>query len=257
MEKKASLLSLLEKRAEKGITTKEIAKKFGYTKFGSASKIIYLLRRDGHKIDLDNETGCYVLVEKKVSKEKATKPVTATTEEVSSEESGSEETGTEVTGSEETDSEQIEQKQPLTKKYLILKTLTENGSKGASVNDLENLHGIKKGTVCYHIHSLRNKDKMKIVNTNGRYYLKSKNVSIPEGKTSKVSFESEEKSETEKLFDIIKDRELIDGIKKVDPEDIDSYLDLVKKAAYFKQCALNLVNTSRIISGIKSESLSL
>lgn len=60
-------LALLEKRGEKGVSSEEFGKKFGFQNPGSISKTIGILRDAGHDIPYDKERGVFVLKKKAVA----------------------------------------------------------------------------------------------------------------------------------------------------------------------------------------------
>jgi DNA-binding transcriptional ArsR family regulator len=245
MGRKEELLDILKKRGEQGISSKEIAKRFKYNNFGSGSKLIYQLRRLGHHIEHFPDRGVYVFHDnstKKIKKEINTEIVEEAPEQTP-----------ETVVSEEDSTPKKEKNFVGTKKDYILQLLIEKDKEGASAHELASLTGIKIGTISYHIHSLRKREKLKIVNINGRYILKSKKVPFSDNFSSLKA--PSENPELDKLLDILNDRELINGFKSISPEDMESYLNLIKNVAYYRQCALNLVNTSKIISGFKMESI--
>jgi biotin operon repressor len=225
-------LAMLKKQGEKGISTEEFGKKFGFQNPGSISKTIGQLRATGYDITYNKDNAVYVLKNNKAD----------TVESAS------------VTPIEEEPKKDASTPSTYaTKKELILEALLEAGKEGANVEYLAKMSGVNQKNVCFHVHSLRKIDGCKISMIEGRYILKNrpkKPSALQQFPSDVVPPEIEGRASIEELFSSISDRSLIAGINKINPEDRRSYLELLKKVIYYKKCALSMLETTNIINSI-------
>ena len=246
MDRKDSLIASLRKKGEEGMSSKAIAKKFGYSRTDSSSKMIFLLRRDGYNIEYNTERQVYVLIEK--ADEEPSEETDEVTEVTSEETPEVDHTG-EDTPEEEEDAQIIDTGRPGNKRTAVLSVLLKNGKEGATPKELAKRAKLRVANICYHIHALRKKDGLKIENIDGKYYLKSRKIRLNGKAVSPSSNGSAEPlTDEDQLIELINDKELVRGLKIIQPEDLPYYLDLIKKVIYHRQAALSLVKTAELLT---------
>lgn len=250
MDKKTKTLQLFKKREGKGVTTLELARKFGYNNRNSASKLIWLLRQEGHEIDYDNKKGIFVLISNnKTNSKKTSKPV------ITSSENNNIKSPAELIGLNND-----------TKKGIVYNMLINRGKEGASVEELAVKAGLKKENVCYHIHVIRRDVGCKINMINGRYIIKNRNIPTNESNNTSPSKEStfytmsaayKSKditiSDPDNILNKIGNKKLVMGIHSIRQEDLESYLDLLKNIIYYTKCAESMLETTQLLNEVRKE----
>lgn len=242
MQRKTLTLQLLKKRGEEGVSTEELAKKFGYNSRNSAGKLMWLLRRGGHKINYDKKNRIFVLVNGKI-----TNDVKKSLKKVNQKGSIKDD----IDNIDDTDiviksPAELAGVPPNTKKGLIYNLLVSRGKEGATPEELSKCSGTKRKNVCYQIHAIRKSIGCKIEMVKDKYTLKSRNVSSYGSNTVTVS-------ETDHILDKIGNKKLIMGIHKIRPEDHESYLDLLKNIIYYTKCAENMIETTELLNAVRKE----
>ena len=133
---------------------------------------------------------------------------------------------------------------------IVLSIIKSNSKEGATAEMIAKGVPIKKHNVCGHIHTLR-KDGHKINMHNGRYFLKKENINASSYSPKR------ERIDNDSIFNSIADKKLIAGINKINPEDIETYLDLLKKIIYYTKCAESMIATTQLMDAVRKESISL
>lgn len=230
------ILNILRDRGEEGISSKDLAKKFNYALIGSVCKPINQLRAAGHNIISDRATGVYRLCEKDTgiqSEEKSTQD---------NPESQNESVGTDNS---ETPFD-VKLPKKAGKRERVLEHLIRSGDNGATPAELSKWSGVHVKNICFHIHDLRNSGN-KIKLNEGRYCIQAsskhprlnrgtKNLPVP--------------NDIADIELILGDKRLLKGIKKIQPADLPTYMDLLKKIIYYTNCALAMHNTIDMIESL-------
>lgn len=246
MARADEVFALLKKKGQDGATATDIAKRFGFKVNGSACKLIIQLRSQGHNIQ--NLNGRYTLIndaEHKIETptiEDAVEPDTTPSNKLSDIKPDQELNSVPVTT--------IPDSNPTftsTRKYeRVLETLIHYSETGATAAELAKYSGVEERNICYHIHTIR-KNGNKIDLREGKYILKKLH-----GQTSvrnlPMTVTQAEFDPNAKLAAALNDNRLYKGIDKVSPEDKSTYMDLIKKVVYYRQCALNLLETAEMLN---------
>ena len=228
-------LTFLKRRGDKGVSTAELANKFGFKIVGSASKLISQLRRDGHKIQYDSEKGVYILI-KDISIEKPVDEIAAdTVEELNKipEDNG-------------TTSDEALYFKISTKKEKILECLLRSGPTGASPKELSKISGVVEKNICFHIHALR-KDGYKIRLDDGKYIIRANRNHPSYDKGTKSLPISEFPVE---IASLLGDKRIL-MIEKIREEDLPTYIGLLKKIIYYTRCAIAMHDTTEFLENLK------
>lgn len=239
MDRKKTTLQLLKKRGDKGVSTEELAKKFNYGNRNSASKLMWLLRADGHKIQYDKGKGVHILKEnnKKIyHTEVRSKDMIETIKK----------------DSENSDDIRIKSPaelagmRPDTRKALAYNMLVSRGKEGATPEEIANVSDTKRDNVCYQIHALRRDIGCKIEMVSGRYILKNRN--LPTYGSNAITV-----SDSDNILNKIGNKKLVMGIHKVRAEDQEAYLDLLRNIIYYTKCAESMLETTQLLDAVKKE----
>lgn len=232
MPRQEEILDLLKSRGEEGFSVKEIASSLGYKNRVSVNKAVWLVKKEGHDVYFDKSRKVYVLNGSKAHSPNRPDLTAAT------------------------------KKRRNFVKESIKELLQESSSSGGCTpKELAQAAGIKEKNVCYHIFSLRHKDNMKIVLNKGKYILKSRsnNSSVivrprtdVKSSTKEVNPINDNRSALEKELN---DKRLLNGLSVIQSEDMDSYLDLLKKMVFYRRCAIGLLETTEMILEAKNNDL--
>lgn len=228
-------LTFLKRRGDKGVSTAELANKFGFERVGSASKLISQLRKDGHNIQHDPEKGVYILI-KDISIKEFVEEIAEDIIEKNSK----------TPKENSTTSDEALYFRISTKKEKILECLLRSGPNGATPIDLSKVSGVTIKNICFHIHALR-KDGYKIHLDGGRYIIRSsrnhpsynkgmKSLQVPEFPVEVAS--------------LLGDKRIL-MIEKIREEDLPTYIGLLKKIIYYTRCAIAMHDTTLFLENLK------
>lgn len=239
MSRTKETLTFLRRRKDKGITTAELAQKFGFERSGSASKLISQLRKDGHQIEYNPELGVYILIQdtsRKVSTKKITEDVEEVVVEVDEGEAVAEEEENTATADEKLFFKVS------TKKEKVLECLLRSGPAGATPAELSKISGVLERNICFQIHTLR-KDGYKIRLNDGKYIIRANRNHPSYDKGTKGLPTSEIPVE---MAGLIGDKRIL-MLDKIRPEDLPTYVGLLKKIIYYSSCAIAMHNTTEFL----------
>lgn len=228
-------LTFLRRRGDKGVSTAELAKKFGFERVGSASKLISQLRKEGHNIQHDPEKGVYILIKDTPIEKPVEETATETIEELN-----------EVPEENGTTSDEALYFRISTKKEKILECLFRSGPSGATPKDLSRISGVMEKNVTFHIHSLR-KDGYKIRLDDGKYIIRANRNHPSYDKGTKGLPVSEFPVE---IASLLGDKRIL-LIEKIREEDLPTYIGLLKKIIYYTRCAIAMHDTTEFLENLK------
>lgn len=229
-------LTFLKRRGDKGVSTAELAQKFGFERTGSASKLISQLRKEGHNIQHDPEKGVYILI-----KDTPVEPqVEEDTEDTLNEVDDSSKEANGVT------TDEALYFRISTKKEKILECLLRSGPAGATPNELSKISGVAQKNVTFHIHALRT-DGYKIRLNEGKYIIRANRNHPSYDKGTKGLPVSEFPVE---IASLLGDKRIL-MIEKIREEDLPTYIGLLKKIIYYTRCAIAMHDTTEFLENLK------
>jgi hypothetical protein len=112
--------------------------------------------------------------------------------------------------------------------------------------ELSKCSGVSIKNICFHIHDLRN-NGVKIKLNEGRYCIQAGSKHPLYNKGTK---ELPLINETADIELILGDKRLLKGINKIQPADLPTYMDLLKKIIYYTRCALAMHETTSMLESL-------
>ena len=230
------ILEILRKSGENGISAQDLAKKFKFARVNSICKPINQLRLRGHNIANDRNLGVYILYENDNNSHESQLKVDPITEPIN---------GT---------ADITESDAPSDAKFLkmagkrekVLEYLIRSGENGAKPIELSKYSGVSVKNICFHIHDLRKSgNHIKLIE--GRYCIQA-GKKYP--RYNKGTKDLPLTNDTADIELILGDKRLLKGIKKIQPADLPTYMDLLKKIIYYTNCALAMHNTIDMLESL-------
>lgn len=233
-------LKLLRKRGGTGVSSEDIATKFGFKRKGSASKLINQLRAQGHYIKYNKKDGVYILYTRKHEQAPPSAPKVHLEDIVTDNEIPAEDNNTKA-------SDDALFFRVAGKKDKVLELLLREAPKRVSGIVLAKYAGVMPKNISPHIYALRHTDGHKIISERGYYSIKGNKKNKNYGKgidnltPSHLSVE---------VASLLGDKRLISDIHKLNPGELPTYMDFLKKIIFFTKCALAMYETDSMLETI-------